>query len=64
MRPIYRFGLTEKHIEQLANGESVEFIIPCMTTPGHNDTVVIEPFQDENMNRYTNPTYSEMDGTR
>jgi hypothetical protein len=57
MRPLFRFGLTDEHIEQLSNGESVEFIIPDLTTPGYNEKIIIEPAEEGEYNRYTNPTY-------
>lgn len=52
-----RFGLTEDHIEALQNGESVEFVIGDLRTPGHNTTVIIEPADFENAGQYRNPGY-------
>lgn len=40
-----KLGLTDEHIEQLAQGEAVEFDI--IETPGWNSTIIIEPAGDD-----------------
>ena len=48
------FGLTDEHIKQLAQGETVEFVIPDYETPGYNSTIIIEPVGDGDPGDYDN----------